>query len=137
MRGLGEEEGNTPKPPSHQITPVDLEQDLYLSDSSMSDLGGLSPSGESTSSVASQPDSNQSPPHDDLPLVIPSRDKKEADDLIHPPENLHQGILRVGADLEALVALNNKVKPHDQLAMLHEIHVKINNFMAPYRLYQG
>ena len=114
---------------------VDLNQDLHLSNSSEADSLSIQEPTRMDPPSASPSDSTLSswtPTTRVTPRML-----KDVDSVTHPPQTLHEGIMRIGADLETLVNLNKKVAPSNQLDVLHQIHNDLMGLMAPYRLYHG
>ena len=136
-RAIEDEPGTSMAPgalPGHQ--PIDLNQDLYLTDSDTSSESMDVPTPlETNPPLASPSDSTLSSLTPPTRVTPGSLLDGHADS--SPPQTLHEGVMRIGADLEQLVNLNKKVTPQDQLEVLWKIHHDLVDFMAPYRLYHG
>ena len=113
----------------------DLNDDLYLSDSTSASSDHIPPPLDVGLASGSCSDSNLSQVTTTLQVTPSTLEASPGG--IHPPQTLHQSIMLLGNDLQDLVSLNKKVTPSNQLDVLWGIHTQLNNLMAPYRLYHG
>ena len=132
----GDEDTTMASEPQMGPHSVDLNQDLYLSDSTSSSSSANILSLQNDQAAPSTiSDSNQSSEGAEL-MLTPGMLGSDLSGT-NPPQTLHQAILLLGKDMEQLVTLNSKVTPSNQLDVLWGIHTKLQNLMAPYRLYHG
>ena len=135
-RAIGEDAVTDTVPHPIPVTQTtDLEADLFLSDSSTSlDMDTLHPS----SVTPAQDSPSDSTLSSGTPTIrVTPRMLGPGTSETHRPQTLHEGIMRVGEDLQQLVDLNTKVTPPEQLDLLWRIHNDLQHFMAPYRIYHG
>lgn len=137
LRGM-EAGGEANPPPSGSPSPAPsplLHQDLALSEDtssipdSASHLSGpTAPPTRTESTTSSSTGDNEVTQH-----LLPGTSWRDQD--LSAPANLTEAVDTIKKDLHTLMALNSKVAPRDQMALLCELHGRLQGFMAPYLLY--
>ena len=134
LEGIGGDSGACKSPDPNPVNHLtDLDQDLFLTDTSVSSLSSMTLDEEMHPDTTSDTSLSSVAP---TTLATPSAQGTFPGGS-HTPTTLHEGIRAVGEDLETLVNLNNKVHPSNQLEVLGEVHTLLSNLVAPYRIYHG